>query len=333
MARKSTQGTFSDSIDTTAQDNDPGLGLKYYKKRKRIINKDGSFNAHRIHSGFSHRNAYQTLIKMSWNHFLLLIIASLMFINSLFAGLYLLIGVENLRGLQKIAPWHDFTNAFFFSFQTFTTVGYGHISPDSGLTSFVAAFEAMIGLMCFALVTGLIYGRFSRPTARLLYSEKALISPYKEGLSLKFRLANKRMSTLLEMKVTVLLQMIVKEKIGFSRRFVPLDLERDFILFFPLNWTVVHPINEESPLYGKGPEDLKEMDAEILIMVRGFDDTFGQTVHSRHSYLCSEVEWGAEFRPAYFTNDDGEVILDMRELHEYTSVDLPPVKNKNQSSL
>ncbi|MDX1629814.1 MAG: potassium transporter, partial [Fulvivirga sp.] len=180
--------------------------------------------------------------------------------------------------------------------------------------------------MCFAIVTGILYGRFSKPSALLVYSEKAIISPYKEGLnSLQFRIANKRMSNLMELQATVILMQVKRDKTGKSvlkRSFLKLDLERDSILFFPLNWTIAHPIDKNSPLYGKTRKELMESDAEILIMIRGFDDTFSNVVHSRHSYKYDEIIWGAKFQPTYETQDDGDIELYFDRLSDYEKTEL-----------
>ncbi|MEL7001192.1 MAG: ion transporter, partial [Bacteroidota bacterium] len=261
---------------------DPGTGTHYSYNSKRVINKDGSFNVKKTGLKFTTKNAYQSLIEMSWVKFFVVIFAFLFSINGLFAFAYTLIGIHELSGVIHTHFLDEFLHAYYFSFQTFTTVGYGTLAPMGMASNMVAVLESIIGWMCFAVVTGMLYGRFSKPTARLFYSEKAIMAPYKEGLSLQFRIANMRNSNLMEIEATVLL--VTAKKGQTSRQFSPLTLERDNILFFPLNWTIVHPIDEKSPLYGITEPELHEMDAEILIRIKGFDDTFGQTVHSRYSY-------------------------------------------------
>ncbi|MEO1049220.1 MAG: ion channel [Bacteroidota bacterium] len=300
--------------------NDPGLGVKYRENTKRIINKDGSFNVVRKGFRFNPRNTYQALITMSWSRFFLLMFAFLFAINCIFAGVYTMIGVEHLSGALHESLWSDFNNSLFFSFQTFTTVGYGRIAPNGTLMSFIAAIESIIGLMCFALITGLLYGRFSKPSARLLYSDKLLIAPYKDLTSLQFRVANRRRSTLMEMEATVMLMTIEMTDGQFNRNYQPLKIETPNILFFPLNWTIVHPIDEKSPLFGKSKDDLMRMNAEVMILIKGFDETFSQVVHSRFSYLADEIEWGARFKPAYFTSNTGDIVFNIHGVHEYEKV-------------
>lgn len=313
-------------MTTSKQARDPGVGTQYTINSKRIINQDGSFNVTRSGLKSSPRDAYQLLINMSWTRFLLVIFIFLLLINGVFALVYTLIGTEQVGGLKTTNILNGFLEAYFFSFQTFTTVGYGVLHPVGQLTSIIASFEAVVGWMCFALITGILYGRFSKPSARLMYSKKAIIAPYNNGLnSLQFRIANMRNSNLMEMEATVLLMKVEREKDGkgiLSRNFINLDLERKSILFFPLNWTLVHIIDEKSPFFQKSKEEMQAMDAEILIMIKGFDDTFSQVVHSRFSYKCDEIIWGAKFTPAYQTQQSGEIVLDFDKMDNYIEVEL-----------
>ena len=295
---------------------DPGLGLKFNRDAQRIINKDGTFNVNRKGPKFSFRNTYQWLIKMSWRKFLLIVFAFLLVVNAIFAIIYLAIGVEFLVGMEMKSFGHNFLEAYYFSFQTFTTVGYGHIYPIGHGANLVATLESVLGWMCFALVTGLLYGRFSKAKARLLYSEKALISPYQQGQALMFRVANWRNSLLMEMEATLMVTYVDNG----SRRYAPLEMELSKILYFPLNWTLVHHIGKESPLYNKTEEDFRKMDIEVLILLKGFDDTFNEMVHSRYSYKWSEMIWKARFLPAYETDGLGNIVFSLNKIHDYETV-------------
>ncbi len=308
---------------------DPGTGTSYKYNSKRVINKDGSFNV--LKSGLrpSYRNTYQALIKMTWAQFFVVIFCFLIVVNALFALIYTLIGIEGISSIVPGTFGSDFLNAFFFSFQSFTTVGYGAMAPISTAIHIVTLIETVAGWLCFALVTGILYGRFSKPSARLKYSRNVMISPYRQSYnSLQFRIANMRNSTLMNMEATVLLVIVDKDKGGTVRKFLPLELERERILFFPLNWTIVHPIDEKSPLYNKTKEDLVGTNAEILILIKGFDDTFSQTVHSRYSYKCEEMIWGGKFVSAYDTVDSGDVMLHFEKMDEYEEVELNTQKQK-----
>ena len=302
---------------------DPGTGTAYHYNSKRVINKDGSFNVIKNGLSLSYRNTYQALIKMSWPRFFLVIFSYLFLINALFGLIIASIGVDGLSGIVPANFIRDFLHAYYFSFQTFTTVGYGAISPQSDVLHIVAIIDAISGWLSFALITGILYGRFSRPSARLWYSEKALIAPYKNGVNcLQFRIANMRNSTLIDMEATMLMMIVQKVEGKPMRQFIPLTLERDKILFFPLNWTIVHPIDKDSPLYGKTKADYAEMQAELLILIKGFDDTFSQTVHSRYSYKHEEMVWGAKFISAYSTGETGDEVIDFGKMDVYEEREL-----------
>ena len=310
---------------------DPGFGTKYQENSKRLINKDGSFNVVRKGAGFSSRNIYQDLIKMSWIKFFFATMFLIFSLNTIFALIYMGIGLEEIDGEVAGSGFlHDFFQSFYFSFQTFTTVGYGRISPIGDFASFVAAIEAMVGLMCFALVTGLLYGRFSRPNISLEFSHKALIAPYRGGWGLMFRIANRRHSLLMNMKADVSLTFQENKNGETVRKYFVLKLERNSILFFPLSWTIVHPIDSESPFYEIDLNTISDYDLEIMIQMEGFDETFGNVVHSRFSYLSSEIEIGARFVPAFHTGKDGKVVLNVHDLHAFEKVPFDKEEMSNQ---
>jgi len=213
---------------------------------------------------------------------------------------------------------------FFFSTQTFTTVGYGRISPLGFLTSFVATFEAFIGLLSFALATGLFYGRFSRPRAFLKFSENALIAPYKDGMALMFRMAPYKNNNLSEVETKVTLAMQVEEDGKRVNRFYTLDLEFSNINALALSWTIVHPIDEKSPLYNFSYQNMVEANVEVLPYVRAFDQVFANTVMTRYSYMASEIVWGAKFKIMYHPNHDKtKTILEISQLNDFEKVNLP----------
>jgi len=210
----------------------------------------------------------------------------------------------------------SFLNTFFFSVQTFATVGYGGIHPTGIFSNIIASLESMTGILSFALATGLLYGRFSKPSAKIIFSDKAIIAPFKEGQALMFRVANSRENILMEMEANAMLTYLDKGDSRFTRKYYPLKLEIKFIYFFPLPWTIVHPIDEDSPLYGKTTKDLQELEAELLIMVKGFDDSFSQHVITRSSYKYDEIDWDVKFVRAYTTDETGETIVDLEKVSE-----------------
>jgi inward rectifier potassium channel len=289
---------------------DPGLTQQYGKRLRRAINPDGSFNVRREGLDLRHANYYLNLITMSWPRFLGLLLTAYFLVNCLFATLYYAAGIEHLKGADKSSEFMEFAGAFFFSGHTLTTVGYGNVTPDGLLTNSISSIEAMTGLLGFAIATGLLYGRFSKPTARMLFSEKVLVVPYQDGLSIQFRVANKRSNVLMELEATVLLMTVEADAAGtLQRKFQELKLERSKVLFLPLTWTVVHPIDSDSPLHGKTEEHIRNLQAELLIMIKCFDDTFGQTVHARYSYPHNEIVWNARFEQAFEIAESGDLVL------------------------
>jgi inward rectifier potassium channel len=309
---------------------DPGLSQTYYGQIRRIINKDGTFNVRRTGTGLKNLNIYQYLLVISWTRFLVIIIAGFFVVNSVFAGLYLLTGIQHLNGADSGTAMNSFFSAFFFSAETFTTVGYGNISPSGLASNFVAALEAAMGLMSFALAAALLFGRFSRPHAKLVYSDYAVIAPYQGGRGLMFRVVNKRSNLLLELETRVLLMTVEHADHGLKRVYRNLDLERSAVDFLPLTWTIVHPIDQNSPLYGMEKNNLAVLQAEILLQIRGFDDTFNQWVHSRYSYRYDEIAWGARFLPAFHVDDHGETIVDVELISRFEEVELPEPKDESR---
>ena len=306
--RPETQGSTFDSAD-------PGLGEKYAARTKRVINKDGSFNVNRV--GTDVQSIYQRMINMSWGRFILIVILFYIVFNSFFAILYLMAGVEDLEGMQGEGLWDHFLYAFFFSVQTFTTVGYGGIFPKGILVNIISTFEAMTGLLGFALATGIMYGRFSKPSSKIRYSKNVLIVNRGEVKELQFRIANRRTNVLMEMEAKVLLKLSDSDEDSHNRTYYDLNLQMRRIYFFPLNWTIVHKIDKESPLYGFTEQDLIDQDAELLILIKGFDDTFSQFVHSRYSYQHHEMIWNARFEKAFHIEEDGMVYFDINKIDHY----------------
>jgi inward rectifier potassium channel len=178
--------------------------------------------------------------------------------------------------------------------------------------------EALAGVMTFAIATGLLFGRFSRPSARIGFSPKMLVAPYGDGLSLQFRVVNRRSNNLIDVDARLLLMTVQGENGKPHRKFDMLELERTQVLFLPLTWTVVHPITETSPLYGRTREDLERLQAEVLVTMRAFDESFGQVVNSRFSYRYDDMVWGAKFVQAFEVEDTGELRLELDRVGNYT---------------
>jgi inward rectifier potassium channel len=209
-----------------------------------------------------------------------------------------------------------FMNVFFFSSHTLSTVGYGNISPRGIEANFIASLEALVGVLALAVATGLLFGRVSRPSARIGFSDKIVVAPYQEGSALEFRIVNRRSNTLTDTAARIML-MTVENVNGVPRRkFDVLKLERDSVLFLATPWTIVHPIDSESPLWGKTAEDLARLQAEILISIKAYDDTFAQSVQQRYSYRHDEFVWGRGFAPAFFIGKDGNIVIELDKIGE-----------------
>lgn len=296
---------------------DLGFGSRVSTQKKRLINKDGSFNVERKGLPFLQSlSLYHSLLEMSWIKFNGCVFLSYITVNLFYACLYVLIGIDHLGGITGKTFLDKFLDAFFFSGQTITTVGYGVIHPIGFWASSISLIESMTGLLGFALATGLLYGRFSRPNAKILYSKNAIIAPYRGTTAFEFRIANARKNQLLDVEVLVMLTMRVSEDGITARKYTELNLERQKINFFPLTWTIVHPIDENSPLYGLTLDELKEAKAEFFILIRGFDDTFSQSVHSRSSYTADELRGGVKFKNMYLESEHEATTVDMKLFHE-----------------
>jgi inward rectifier potassium channel len=293
---------------------DPGLTTQFSGELRRTINPDGSFNVRREGLRWRDANPYLMLIDTTWPRFFLVVVAGFLLVNLIFACLYLMIGIHSLRGLES--DMGAFANAFFFSVHTLTTVGYGNVYPEGPGANVISSLEAATGLMVFAIATGLLYGRFSRPTARIVYSKNAIVAPYQDGTSLQFRVTNARRNVLMNLEAHVLLMTVENSDGILKRSFVDLPLERRGVYFFALTWTIVHPIDSDSPLFGKTREDLAKQSAELLILLQGFDDTFSQVVHSRYSYRHDEMIWGAKFVPAFKVNEKGDMVVEVDRIDE-----------------
>ncbi len=304
------------------KNNDLGFGDKATSKRVRLLNADGSFRL--IRRGERAWHPYQAVVQMSWRRFFAFILAYYIVVNAIFALIFVSLGENALSGEHHPEFWFNFEKAFFFSVQTSTTVGYGGAVPSSLLANIVSSFDALIGLMAFALATGLFFARFSKPSAMVAFSKNAIVAPYRNGLnSLQIRIANRRSSQLTDMTAQVSMSWVESANGHRQRRFLSLPLERDSVYMFPTNWNLVHPIAEDSPMKGKTLADLEAMDVEFIVFVKGFDEIFGQMIHSKHSYTAEELIWGVKYKPMYFADEKLDVtILDLYKINDVEKAEL-----------
>lgn len=292
---------------------------------RRLLNRDGTFNTRRRGLGWwQSQELYHLALAASWPRFLWALAAAFAACNVVFALLFLLCGPDALTG----APAHElgghFWRAFFFSVETFATIGYGEISPVGVVPHALVVGESLVALVLQAVATGLVFARFARPSAALRFSDQALVAPFRDGRALMFRLVNTRQNELVDLQVRVIFSARDGSSRGLGRQFTPLVLERDQVALLPLSWTVVHPITPDSPLWGLDDATLRARDAELLVMGAGLDDTFQQQVHTRTSYRAEEVVWGARFVNIFEPPEpDGRMSIDVRRLSTWEPADLP----------
>lgn len=301
------------------QELEMGFGSKAYKNKVRFLSREGEVNVRRTGLGFfNNLDIYNWLISATLFRLIGVIIASYIVINLLFAAIYFAVGAEYFGGLDADpnSSFQQFMGLFFFSAQTITTLGYGHIYPVGNMASIAAAAESLLGLLSFAVATGVLYGRFSRPNAHILYSNNVLISPYKNNTGIMFRIANKKQYELIETEAMVTLA-IMNPTTG-KRDFINLNLELSRLNFMTLSWTIVHAIDENSPLFGLSMADMEERDMEIIVLVKAINDTYSQTVYSRCSYKAEDMVENAKFKPLPQTADHmGRITIKVTDIHEY----------------
>ena len=314
---------FKNVINRMRGGEDLGLDRSVASGRQNSINKDGTYNVERKTGKlFGNFQPYHWIITISWTRYLLVLISFYVIMNIAFASVYFIIGTQELSGILGNTAFEKWLSCFFFSAQTFTTVGFGGIHPTGIPANFVATLEAFIGLMTFALATGTLYGRFSKPVSKIQYSDKIIIAPFKGGTALQFMVANQLNSSLVEMEAKVILSWtdtedVLKNGSNATRKFQQVALEVDKIAMFPFNWIINHPIDEESELYGKKFSEIQERDFEVFVLLKGFDDVFSQTIYSRKSYQIDSFIYGAKFKKPFYINSKGLTVLDLTQIGMY----------------
>ena len=314
---------LAEHVSREQQDRDRDLGFGTVvsrESRSRLLNRDGSFNV--VRRGLRPLESlalYHTLLTASWARFLGFVAFLYVALNIIFAAGFSALGPGALlEAAPPAAHGGTFARAFFFSVQTFATIGYGHIVPNGMGSNLLVTLEALVGMMYQALAIGLLFARFARPTASILFSHRAVVAPYADARALQFRIVNQRSNQIIQLEAQVLFSHLTRDGRGQEiRRYYVLPLERNKVTFFPLSWTIVHPIDESSPLATRTADDLRREQAEILVLLTGVDETFEQTVHARTSYRADEIVWDARFRSMFLpTTGNGMVAVDIRRLHD-----------------
>ncbi|MBN3958223.1 ion channel [Nostoc sp. NMS8] len=295
------------------------------KKRQHLIPpiqihvQDGKFEIMGMGAWHSYwRDPYHLLLTIPWIGFIILICTFYITINALFALAYLIGGdcIANARP-------GSFLDVFFFSVQTLASIGYGAMYPKTTYANIIVTIEAMIGLVGIAVMTGLAFARFSRPTARVVFSRVAVITPHNAMPTLIFRSANKRRNIILEAQMRVyLMRDEVTLEGQFIRRFHDLKLLTNQTPSFTLSWSVMHVIDEFSPLYGMTPESLTQTNTILIVSLSGLDETVSQVVHARHTYGANEILWNSQFADIFHHTPDGHRYIDYNRFHDVLPLDL-----------
>jgi inward rectifier potassium channel len=281
----------------------------------RLVSRKGQFTLNVVRLGLPRLHfpdLYHWLLTLSWPGFFTLISLLYLITNSLFALAYLAGGdcIANARP-------GSFQDAFYFSVQTMATIGYGAMYPRTDYANIIVAIQALFGLWGVAMITGLAFARFSKPTARVIFSRVAVIAPFNGVPTLMYRTANQRFNQILEAQQRATL---IRDEVTIEgevmRRFYDLELLRSQSPIFALTWTVMHPIDENSPLYKLTAKDLVEQQAEIVITLTGIDETVSQTIHARHSFVASEILWNLRFVDIISRTPEGKRVVDYTRFHE-----------------
>ncbi|HTZ60703.1 MAG TPA: ion channel [Acidobacteriaceae bacterium] len=298
---------------------DLGFGRVVSEQRQlRLLNRDGTFNVQRRGRGLHSFLSYSNLVSTSWSRFFLFVAIVYLTLNGCFAVLYTACGPGGLVNTLDTEINQPFLKAFFFSIHTSATIGYGSVVPVGIASNILVALESVVSLLGLAVVTGLVFARFSRPVADILFSQNALMSWIGNNRAFEFRIINTRNNQIIDLHVRVLVSRFERNVSGsLVRRYYPLSLERESVVFFPLSWTIVHIIDKDSPLYGVTADELCASGAEFLILLTGMDETFSQVVNARSSYRANEVIWDAKFSDIFVYDPEGRTAgIDMNRFHD-----------------
>src|SRR6202035_2335618 len=261
---------------------------------------------------FDWRDTYHLILTLSWPGFAGFVFGIYLLINLVFAALYML----EAHAVAEMTPG-SFSDAFFFSVETLATVGYGHMYPESLYGHLITMLEIMVGMFGLAVITGLIFVRFSRPTARMHFSKVAVIAPFDGVPTLMIRLANLRHLAMVEPEFRMILMRDVVTAEGEEvRRFRSLKLEFDHLIAFPAVLTVRHRIDEDSPLFGMTPKDFQQQDIRLIASIVGVDTVIVAPVQSLRDYNYDQFEWNRRFVEIYSENEEGDWTVDYGRIDE-----------------
>ncbi|MGV9013802.1 MAG: ion channel [Flavobacteriales bacterium] len=300
---------------------DPGIGAGFEKPLDRVLGKDGKFQVQRSSSIYL-KDGFTALTTMGPFRLLATVFLGYFILNLIFAGLYILVGVEQIGNADLTSLSGKWMTAMGMSLETLTTVGYGSLYPTSPSTWLVAGVEGVFGILGFSLIGAVIFARFARPTARLAHSGMALVAPFKEGWSVQMRLANRRSTLLSQVEASLMLVLADRDGEAEKLEYFNLPLQMDRVSYLPLSWTIVHPLNTDSPLAGMSLQEMTDRRAEMILTIKGVDEVYMQQVIARMSYRFDEVVWGGRFiRP--FSAKEGIMHLDLDMIGAHEKVEGP----------
>jgi inward rectifier potassium channel len=294
---------------------DPGIGTKIDEKVRRMINADGSYNVIKKGSAKGIRDIFKYLVEISWTWFFTILFVGYIIFNLIFSLIYTYFGTENILGIDP-ENGSVFFQTFFFSIQTFTTVGYGTLAPLGIATQIVASIEAFVGFLSFSLATGLLYGRFSRPRSKIKFADNFVFSKYEQGHSFKFKLTNLRDVVLQDVEAKIITMFNKENENGqLVRTYYELPITLPKIDIMALTWTLVHKIDEESPFWNKSKEEIISQHPEFLIFVNGFDEIYSERTRARKSYVVKDILWNKNFTTNFKSLENGKLLMDVRDLN------------------
>ena len=280
--------------------------------RVRIHIEEGRFHILGLGTWYAYwRDPYYLMLTVPWPGFIAITVGAYVLANALAAVLFRLGGPETIANSDG-----SFLSAFFFSVQTSASIGYGAMTPATLYGNALVALEAIVSILGIAVLTGLAYARFARPTAQVLFSKVAVVAPFKQTPTLMFRAANERRNQILEAKMRVHLTLDEYSDGRMMRRYYELDLLRDRNPSFFLTWTALHPIDENSPLYGFSHKDMVRTNAALLVSLSGIDQTVNQAIHTRHNYYANDLKWDKRFKDILYELEDGDRYIDFADFHE-----------------
>ncbi|MEO7360733.1 MAG: transporter [Gemmatimonadaceae bacterium] len=310
-------------IPAATEPSDLGFGKFVAQQVKgRFLARDGTATSRKYGLGAQRAERfYLRALNARWTDFLVWLAGSLLLLNGVFALAYVALGAGAIRGVEKIGLDDPFMRAFSFSISLFTTTGSGVLNAVGSTAQWLAAFESLFGPMFLVAVAGLMIARLTRPRVRIRFSESAIIAPYEGGRGLMFRMTNEQPGELAEVTARVTLSWFEHFNGKRERDFHSLKLERNSVDLFNLHWTVVHPIDADSPLAGVTPESLAASEAELLIFISAHEETFSTRVTTRASYFWDEFRWDVKFASIFASSPDNSIAIDVERLSRTERLD------------